>query len=69
MVLTPLAVGHSVPCMARKLRTKKVKVGDGKVAKKGDVIVVNYTGWLKDGTKFDSNRDQGDGSPEQSGVQ
>jgi FKBP-type peptidyl-prolyl cis-trans isomerase len=32
-----------------------LKAGDGKEAKKGDTVLVTYTGWLKDGTKFDSN--------------
>jgi FKBP-type peptidyl-prolyl cis-trans isomerase len=32
-------------------------VGTGVVAKSGDTIVVQYTGWLTNGTKFDSNVD------------
>ena len=28
------------------------KVGDGPEAKKGDILEVHYTGWLKDGKKF-----------------
>jgi FKBP-type peptidyl-prolyl cis-trans isomerase len=32
--------------------------GNGKMAKTGDMAVVHYTGWLKDGTKFDSSKDR-----------
>jgi len=32
-----------------------IKVGTGKVAEKGKTAVVNYTGWLTDGKKFDSS--------------
>jgi FKBP-type peptidyl-prolyl cis-trans isomerase FkpA len=35
-----------------------LKVGDGAEAKKGDTAQVHYTGWLKDGTKFDSSVDR-----------
>jgi FKBP-type peptidyl-prolyl cis-trans isomerase len=35
------------------------KVGDGDEAKAGNIVEVHYTGWLKDGTKFDSSKDRG----------
>jgi FKBP-type peptidyl-prolyl cis-trans isomerase len=33
-------------------------VGSGQEAKTGDTVSVNYTGWLADGTKFDSSYDR-----------
>jgi FKBP-type peptidyl-prolyl cis-trans isomerase len=38
-----------------KLQIKDLKVGKGATAKTGDSVTVNYTGWLMDGTKFDSS--------------
>lgn len=34
-----------------------IKVGSGKVAKFGDDVVVDYTGWVEGGKKFDSSID------------
>ncbi len=37
------------------LQYVELKEGDGAAAKSGDTVEVYYTGWLKDGKKFDSN--------------
>ncbi len=34
--------------------------GTGDEARAGQQVTVHYTGWLTDGTKFDSSRDRGD---------
>jgi FKBP-type peptidyl-prolyl cis-trans isomerase FkpA len=36
-----------------------LRVGDGATVKSGDTVTVNYTGWLANGTKFDSSIDRG----------
>jgi len=42
------------------MRYIEVAVGTGKLAEPGKVYLVHYTGWLYDGTQFDSSR----GKPE-----
>ena len=40
------------------LKIVDVKVGTGAEAKPGELVRVHYTGWLEDGTKFDSSVDR-----------
>jgi len=40
------------------LKYVDLKIGTGAEAKAGNVVEVHYTGWLTDGTKFDSSRDR-----------
>lgn len=40
------------------MRYLDVAVGTGLPAEAGKQFVVHYTGWLRDGTKFDSSRDR-----------
>ncbi len=41
------------------LKYQDLKVGDGALAEAGMTAVVHYTGWLTNGTKFDSSLDRG----------
>lgn len=36
------------------------EIGEGELAAAGDVLTVHYTGWLSDGTEFDSSVGRGD---------
>ncbi|HTY39821.1 MAG TPA: FKBP-type peptidyl-prolyl cis-trans isomerase [Candidatus Paceibacterota bacterium] len=40
------------------VKIEDVKIGTGREAGVGDTVVVNYTGYLTDGTKFDSSYDR-----------
>ena len=42
------------------LIVEEVVVGQGNLASSGQQVKVHYTGWLTDGTKFDSSKDRGD---------
>lgn len=41
------------------LQIEELAAGDGAVATSGQTVTVHYTGWLTDGTKFDSSVDRG----------
>lgn len=40
------------------LQMEFLEVGSGAGAQAGQIVVVHYTGWLTDGTKFDSSVDR-----------
>ncbi|MDQ5901001.1 MAG: FKBP-type peptidyl-prolyl cis-trans isomerase FkpA [Patescibacteria group bacterium] len=41
-----------------ELKIEDIAVGSGAEVKSGDHVVMHYTGWLTDGTKFDSSFDR-----------
>ncbi|HEY0512427.1 MAG TPA: FKBP-type peptidyl-prolyl cis-trans isomerase [Thermoanaerobaculia bacterium] len=45
---------------ASGLKYTDLKVGEGQEAKSGQTVTVHYTGWLENGTKFDSSLDRRD---------
>lgn len=53
---------------AKELKIEDTLVGTGKEVKSGDTVVINYTGTLEDGTKFDSSYDRGQPFETQIGV-
>lgn len=45
--------------MNNELQIEDIVVGEGKTCVKGALITTQYTGWLEDGTVFDSSHDKG----------
>ena len=42
------------------LKYEELEAGEGDAAEAGQQVTVHYTGWLEDGTKFDSSHDRND---------
>ena len=51
-----------------ELQVDDIVVGTGASPTNGQTVVVHYTGWLTDGTKFDSSVDRGEPFEFQIGV-
>lgn len=47
------------PTSVTELKIEDLAIGNGAEAKAGDTLRIHYTGWLEDGTKFDSSHDSG----------
>ncbi|QEL56826.1 FKBP-type peptidyl-prolyl cis-trans isomerase [Chromobacterium paludis] len=45
--------------MSEELKMEDLVLGEGKEAVRGALITTHYTGWLEDGSKFDSSVDKG----------
>ena len=45
--------------MTDELQVIDLRVGEGKAAVKGALITTHYTGWLEDGSEFDSSHSRG----------
>ena len=52
------SVAESLPADATGVVVEDLETGTGETAEKGDTVTVHYTGWLEDGTKFDSSLDR-----------
>ena len=55
----PQAMAAKEVTTSSGLKYQDLVVGNGAMAEEGTQVTVNYTGWLTDGTKFDSSLDPG----------
>ncbi len=56
---TEVDMAEEIVTTASGLQIKTLVVGTGEKAEVGKTVSVHYTGWLMDGTKFDSSVDRG----------
>ena len=59
LALTACSQSEDITTTASGLQYQVIASGSGASASAGDTAVVHYTGWLEDGTKFDSSVDRG----------
>ena len=52
------AAQQAIQATASGLQYVDVRPGTGAEVQKGQMVTVHYTGWLADGTKFDSSHDR-----------
>ena len=53
----------SITTTSSGLQIEEIILGTGATAEAGQNVRVHYTGWLTDGTKFDSSKDRNDPFP------
>ena len=49
-----------MPSIPSGLIVEDINIGEGAAAAAGQKVTVHYTGWLTNGTKFDSSKDRND---------
>jgi FKBP-type peptidyl-prolyl cis-trans isomerase len=59
VMLIAVSCSKEKQTMSNGLAVEDVKIGDGQEVEKFNIVTVNYTGLLEDGTKFDSSLNPG----------
>lgn len=59
VMLIAVSCSKEKQTMSNGLVIEDVKIGDGQEVEKFNIVTVNYTGLLEDGTKFDSSLNPG----------
>ena len=59
ILLITVSCSKEKQTMSNGLQIEDIKIGEGNEVKKFDIVTVNYTGTLENGTKFDSSLNPG----------